>query len=675
MGFNQDIRSRVNRLAAIKKNSLEEEKFYRSPQLARYLSAISGTLQNSQSKAIDVTVVSASEDGLTACTNGQEMILNWQSDIAGRYSEASDRFIAFMGVFFHEMSHVLYLDFEKDSKSMDYISKGMMYGAVPVPETDGERDDLNDMLNAMSDPKYTELFTQVYHDLANIINDRHDEDRIMNDYGKLTSSAVMKCRESLLNKCMAFEEEEQRMKAGDLSELQCFYNTLLEMSRFDTVLVADESSWETSEILQAISKAAVHIELACQEDDYTARFGQINHIALAVWEFIRKEIERQQKSVGGGSGAGDDQNQLEEILKDILSQLQSASGGKCSVQPQNRKSSPMAKAGRKGNPTGQAADAMQQISAETLAKDMDALSDSICRDAAESETEEELADSLSCRIHAVNQNAGHKGIELIVCRDLDRMDKTLYDEIMQEIRPYSKRLQETIYETLRDLKEGSVTKHRPFGRILRAQDTYRPDNLCYATKKLPGDLPEMALYILVDNSGSMSGERMDAAVRAASLLYDFAGALNIPVAVAGHSTKGDGVAYYPYADFECADNKDRYRITAMKPCSCNRDGMAIETAGALLSERAETVRLLIIISDGQPNHNGYGGEEAKKDIRNIIRKYEGMGIEVIAAGIGGDGDMLREIYQDRFLDVSDLSRLPATLATLVKNRLLETAGF
>lgn len=50
--------------------------------------------------------------------------------------------------------------------------------------------------------------------------------------------------------------------------------------------------------------------------------------------------------------------------------------------------------------------------------------------------------------------------------------------------------------------------------------------------------------------------------------------------------------------------------------------------------------MLVIISDGQPNANCYGGADAKKDIQEIIAKARTKGVQVFAAAIGSDKEKL-----------------------------------
>jgi len=83
------------------------------------------------------------------------------------------------------------------------------------------------------------------------------------------------------------------------------------------------------------------------------------------------------------------------------------------------------------------------------------------------------------------------------------------------------------------------------------------------------------------------------------------------------------------------------------------------------------MKLMIIISDGQPNATGYHGDSAEDDLKKIVSEYTRKGIVVLAAAIGDDKDAIKRIYgADRFFDITNLNDLPKTLTMLVKRHVL-----
>ena len=186
-------------------------------------------------------------------------------------------------------------------------------------------------------------------------------------------------------------------------------------------------------------------------------------------------------------------------------------------------------------------------------------------------------------------------------------------------------------------------------------------------------MPQLAVALLLDESGSMRGDRVTYARAAAIILHDFCISLGIPVMVYGHSTSydkaGETVALYAYAEFETYDCDDKYRLMDIQARFNNRDGAALRFVAERLCTRQEEVKMLIVVSDGQPAANGYIGTAAEEDLRGIKQEYKRRGILFIAAAIGDDKENIQRIYGESFLDITDLKELPAKLTAVVKRHI------
>lgn len=88
-----------------------------------------------------------------------------------------------------------------------------------------------------------------------------------------------------------------------------------------------------------------------------------------------------------------------------------------------------------------------------------------------------------------------------------------------------------------------------------------------------------------------------------------------------------------------------------------------------MSKRSEDVKILILISDGQPAHSGYSGTAAEEDLRGIKQEYQKKGILFIAAAIGDDKNNIERIYGNSFLDITDLAQIPIKLTSVIKKHL------
>ena len=116
-------------------------------------------------------------------------------------------------------------------------------------------------------------------------------------------------------------------------------------------------------------------------------------------------------------------------------------------------------------------------------------------------------------------------------------------------------------------------------------------------------------------------------------------------------------------------NDDRYRLMDIHARSNNRDGAALRYVAERLSKRPEGVKLLILVSDGQPADIDYDGTAAEEDLRGIKQEYQRKGIVFVAAAIGDDKPSIQRIYGSSFLDITDLEQLPAKLTAVVKKHI------
>ena len=123
---------------------------------------------------------------------------------------------------------------------------------------------------------------------------------------------------------------------------------------------------------------------------------------------------------------------------------------------------------------------------------------------------------------------------------------------------------------------------------------------------------------------------------------------------------------YSYAEYEGYDNDDKYRMMDIGARSSNRDGAALRFVAEQLAGRPQEVKMLILVSDGQPADSGYSGSAAEEDLRGIKQEYRRKGILFVAAAIGDDKQNIERIYGDSFLDISDLNQLPVKLTSVVR---------
>lgn len=395
---------------------------------------------------------------------------------------------------------------------------------------------------------------------------------------------------------------------------------------------------------------------------------------------IQQVLQQIAQGAQNGGGSQMPQNQkASNVAKQATKDAQSAdkkkgkkndSGSGSGGNDANKGNVPAAVAGKSGD--GQDKNGKQEQADSMLANVLQTIISSVAGNMAEAQMEQDLKSQIIADVDIMDRSSTHKGHSIDVKREVEVTPSNikLYGEMMEDVSQYSKRLAKLMQQELKDLQDGDVRRNRMYGRDIVASEMWRPDCRFFSDTKLPQDLPDMAVSVLVDQSGSMYGQRMGAAMKATMLLHDFAERVHVPVAVYGHNVTMHGrVNLFVYTDFLKAGKRDKYRLAKLSTGGCNRDGAALEVVANLLNARPERTKLLIIISDGKPNDDSYGGDSAAKDIKDIVARNRRRGVEIVAAAIGDDKEYLKKIYGDQFLDITDLSTFPKAMVKIVKKRL------
>ena len=306
------------------------------------------------------------------------------------------------------------------------------------------------------------------------------------------------------------------------------------------------------------------------------------------------------------------------------------------------------------------------------ASDVERLLDKMAERAACTQLENERLRELNDAAQGISYGDVHAGVPVCINR-IAEVDEELveqYNTISGPLLTISRQLQKSLIQQLKDKQRGGKQTGLMMGRRLDAHALCRNDGKVFYKNALPNEIPEMAVGLLLDESGSMcSCDRCTYARASAIILYDFCQSLRIPVMVYGHSTSYHKVELYSYAEFESIDQDDRYRMIDISARGSNRDGAALRYVAERLSRRPEEIKLLILVSDGQPAAPGYGGSAAEEDLRGIKQEYRRKGIVFIAAAIGDDKPNIERIYGNAFLDITDLSQLPVKLTAVVKRHI------
>lgn len=709
MGANYKLlKQRLNE----ERSKITDRQFFTSRLLAGHFEGIAAayTRRYDYRRRVRVNLFWDPENGSLAFTDNLVASINtgnsWVTETVGR----KERYEIVCGLFAHEFGHILYTDFLSGQTLVNSFAAGKWYPEPPeFTRLADQRNEADLWEYVRQDPLKLKAVQYVVHELSNILEDGYVENRILLEFPGSLAYGLEAVRAKHFQKMLTVTQMKEQEENGKGHIFATLEQMLLSYAKFGEVKYGDEPL--TDERIQTVFSLLSDIDALLTEHNTKKRLNVTNLILVRCWPYIKDFCEKCKDEIAE-KGSSDIEGEIEKQLASVVEKSKSGTGtGICPVKPsEDDGASATAKARAKTHEEAAKTENAEQGEAEkdgeqeperlplletnsvsvpedggveyndTYAKeqdkraaaDVERILNTMAEKAACRSLESERLEELNEFAQSISYGNVHAGVNIRVNRLLEagEMREVQYQAVAEPLLAISKQLQRSLLKELEDRRKGGKMKGLLFGRHLDGRTVYRNDGKTFYKKALPNETPQLSVALLLDESGSMYGDRVTYARAAAIILYDFCTNLGIPVMVYGHSTDWDDtVELYSYAEFDTYDNADKYRIMDVSARSSNRDGAALRFVAERLAARTEDVKILILVSDGQPAANGYIGTAAEEDLRGIKQEYKRKGILFIAAAIGDDKENIQRIYGESFLDITDLEELPAKLTAVVKRHI------
>lgn len=203
------------------------------------------------------------------------------------------------------------------------------------------------------------------------------------------------------------------------------------------------------------------------------------------------------------------------------------------------------------------------------------------------------------------------------------------------------------------------------------------------TNTLPAPKLSTAWSVLIDQSGSMRGHKIDTARVASLSLGETLNRCGIPFEMFGWTTDQQMVpasrrssgkytrygaqSYFQYKAFDEPWPRVRQRTSAIQAVANNDDAEAVLFAAKRLLQRKEHHKVLLVMSDGQPAYYTPSGVSPSEQLREALATVKAAGIRTIGVGILSHHV---EDYYDDCIVVDDLERWTPQLIEKVRSIVL-----
>ncbi len=271
----------------------------------------------------------------------------------------------------------------------------------------------------------------------------------------------------------------------------------------------------------------------------------------------------------------------------------------------------------------------------------------------------------------------HKGIKIIenkpkINLNLKKAYQNIYNKYRININSYNSRFAQ--------LLKGKITvteEKKLFGSGISSKRLGDVKKRYWYKNTEEYGVPDIAILLLVDGSGSMHGERQQSAMKSSIVLHEVLRKQGIKHAIIEHRGHDEhSIDINVLVDFN-SKPEEKYNLLLMDAEEDNRDGLALIWAERYINQKSYAQdKLIIVLSDGVPAHEGndYYPPVSVKDTANVAKKIIRGGTNIIAIALDDKEEyscynQLKNIYP-YIVACNDLKRLTGQILTLVSRQLL-----
>ena len=156
------------------------------------------------------------------------------------------------------------------------------------------------------------------------------------------------------------------------------------------------------------------------------------------------------------------------------------------------------------------------------AADIERVLESMAETKVNKDVEEELSEELQREADTISYGNAHRNIHVTVNRmsqvDQDMIDG--YNSVAPDLLLLSKRLQRSVGAVLRDKRQGGKQTGLLVGKRLNQHAFHRNDGRIFCNTRLPTEPINLAVGLLIDESGSMGGSDRITRARATAIVVN-----------------------------------------------------------------------------------------------------------------------------------------------------------
>jgi len=273
----------------------------------------------------------------------------------------------------------------------------------------------------------------------------------------------------------------------------------------------------------------------------------------------------------------------------------------------------------------------------------------------------------------------HNNIKIIETKpkpnlNLRKAYQNYYDKYRLNINSYNKRFAQLLKARITTREDKKL-----FGQGIASKRLADVKKRYWYQKVSDQGIPDIAVLLLIDGSGSMAGARRSSAIVASLVLHEVLKKQEVIHAIVEHRAiyNEPKVQHNVLVDFFAKD-EEKFNILALNASEGTREGLSLYWAEKYIANKTFCEEnLIIVLSDGEPAHdiNGDGSylpPASIKDTAAAAKKISKRGTKIIAVALDDASadyscyNALKKIYPT-VVSCTDLAKLTGQLLTIISH--------
>lgn len=578
------------------------------------------------------------------------------------------------GLLVHEVSHRLFTDFRVSTVRYNQMAMSGQFFPI-APENIRSADGMQLQMALMQNKDTCVTVAKMINHVWNATEDGYIENEITSHYPGLAASYLGAKDEAQWKIAPSLVQE----VAGDKpSPFNMVWGQWLDYAVFGKLKLGADASTFDPDIMERIYDGMDVIDEIVKTRDPNRREYLNNQLGVMIYPLLRDEMDKDDKENNrkpqpGGSPQANQkmQQKMQSLAKQTNgNQSQSGNGGSgnqnSSQSIANPKRSMNSNLSQQVNaPGGLGTDS--SVDHGPAKQDLEDMLTQAAMNRLSEEAEKERKKDMQKEADDMQMIESGAKPHIIRAEKVSLSNKQGYDKVQGKIMQTSKRLAQILLKKFKQYENDDVLTWQYSGSKFSFKQYCRDSMKGFQKSTLPHEVPNMYVYMLCDESGSVSGDLLAAEIQTTAIFEDFCRTLNIPLCVQGYTTGQTNLDIYSYVEEKKIDKNDKYRITGMQARGGTPTVGAMEYALNRIHKRGGPEhKLLFVITDGGAGDDDSFGAHTK----NLLERAKKEKVTVIACGIGNDkASVENEFGSVHYLGIDDAETMPKRLLDVIRRNL------